>query len=212
MKDLYQYDSQLIRVEAEGGLKLEGFVSAYPAEYGLHEFGREEESIRIDDYQLFEGDIIRIEKLGLRLVIKEFPELTVQELYDILKLRVNVFVVEQQCPYAELDDRDQKAIHIWVDDGTGIQAYLRLMKPGVEADCFAIGRVVTAKRGCGLGRLILTEGIAYAEDEYDASRIYLEAQTYARGFYEKLGFRQVSEEFTVDGIPHIGMIRESVKE
>ena len=72
MKDLYQYDSQLIRVEAEGGLKLEGFVSAYPAEYGLHEFGREEESIRIDDYQLFEGDIIRIEKLGLRLVLKEF--------------------------------------------------------------------------------------------------------------------------------------------
>jgi ElaA protein len=85
------------------------------------------------------------------------------------------------------------------------------MKPGVEADCFAIGRVVTAKRGCGLGRLILTEDIAYAEDEYDASRVYLEAQTYARGFYEKLGFRQVSEEFTVDGIPHIGMIRESAE-
>ena len=208
MSGLGQYDNQLVRVTAVGDLTLEGFAEFFFPDYGLHEFGVEEESISIEGYQLFESNIIGIEKLGFKRVIKQFPELKPQELYDILKLRVDVFVVEQQCAYAELDDRDQQATHIWLEDPEGIQAYLRVMKPGVEADCFSIGRVVTARRGSGLGRLILTEGINYVKDEFDASRVYLEAQTYARGFYEKLGFRQVSEEFVIDGIPHIRMIMD----
>ena len=144
----------------------------------------------------------------MELRVKRFGELTLDELYRLLQLRVAVFVVEQNCPYMELDDRDQAAIHVWLEDQEGIQAYLRVMKPGVESDCFSIGRVVTARRGSGLGRLIMDEGVRYLKDEFDASCVYLEAQTYARGFYEKLGFRQVSEEFVLDGIPHIRMIKD----
>ena len=146
---------------------------------------------------------------GREVVVKHFDELTRTELYDILRARSAVFVVEQQCPYAELDDRDQEAIHLWLEDKDGLAAYLRVLKPGVEADCFAIGRVVSARRGRGLARLLLQEGIRYIEEEFDGDRIYLEAQTYARGMYEKVGFRQVSEEFMMDGIPHVRMIRES---
>ena len=207
--ELHQYDSQLIRLRTADGLELEGFGETYPPAYGFHEFGREEESVKLCGYQLFESDIASVEALGVKRVIKQFCELTPDELYALLKLRVDVFVVEQQCPYAELDDRDQEAIHLWLEDKDGLAAYLRVLKPGIEADCFAIGRVVSARRGRGLARMLLQEGIRYIEEEFDGDRIYLEAQTYARELYEKVGFRQVSEEFMMDGIPHVRMIRES---
>ena len=208
MKRLTQYDHRLVRAVTADGMTLEGFAEHCSASYCMHEYGIDEECLQFDDYLVRGSEIVTIEDLGLRRVIKEFGELTPHELYAILKLRVDVFVVEQQCPYRELDGLDQRAEHIWLEDDGGIQAYLRVLRPGVEADCFAIGRVVTARRGSGLGRLILAEGIAYIENEFDASRIYLEAQTYAKGFYEKMGFRQVSDEFVIDGIPHIKMIRE----
>ena len=204
-----KYEDQLIRLRTKDGLDLQGFAAAFCSSYGLSEFGREKESIKLEGYQIFEGEIDTIEMLGIKRVIKQFCELTPYELYAAMKLRVDAFVVEQQCPYEELDNRDQEAIHLWLEEADGIQAYLRVLKPGVEADCFAIGRVVSAKRGRGLARMILEEGISYIEDEFDARRIYLEAQTYARGLYEKAGFRQISEEFLLDGIPHIRMIRES---
>ena len=81
------------------------------------------------------------------------------------------------------------------------------MDRGVESDYVSIGRVVTGKRGCGLGKRIITEGIRVAEECFGADRIYVEAQTYVRGFYERFGFKQTSEEFHIDGIPHIKMIR-----
>ena len=91
--------------------------------------------------------------------IKRFYELTVEELYDILKLRVNVFVVEQNCPYRELDDLDQKAVHVWLEDEDGIVAYLRVMDKGVESEYVSIGRVVTSNRNMGYGSLVLRKGI-----------------------------------------------------
>ena len=209
MHDLSRFDRQLVRLVTEDGLKLKGFADYYSADYGRDEFGVEEESLRLHDYQNFEKDILQIEPLGLWYRFEYFQRLRPEELYAILKARVDVFVVEQNCPYAELDDRDQDAIHIWLEDKDGIAAYLRLLRPGVEHEYAALGRVLTLRRGRGLGRLLLSLGIDAAESEYGAEHIYLEAQTYAKGFYEKAGFRQVSGEFMVDGIPHIGMVRDS---
>ncbi len=142
----------------------------------------------------------------MKLFIKKFDELSLNELYDILKLRIDVFVVEQKCPYPEADDRDQKALHIFLKDGNTIQAYLRVLDRGVESEYVSIGRVVTATRNKGLGIRILNEGIRAAQEVYRADKIYLEAQTYAIPFYEKAGFRVISEKFVMDGIPHVKML------
>jgi ElaA protein len=144
----------------------------------------------------------------MELSAKRFDELTNSELYDILKLRVNTFVVEQNCPYPELDDKDQDALHVFLRDEEGIQAYLRIMGRGVSSEYVSIGRVVAVKRRCGFGSRVLEEGIRLAKERFGAEKIYLEAQTYARTLYEKHGFRQISEEFLEDGIPHIKMIAE----
>ena len=144
----------------------------------------------------------------MELSAKRFDELTNSELYDILKLRVNTFVVEQNCPYPELDDKDQDALHVFLRDQEGIQAYLRIMGRGVSSEYVSIGRVVAVKRRCGFGSRVLEEGIRLAKERFGAEKIYLEAQTYARTLYEKHGLRQISEEFLEDGIPHIKMIAE----
>lgn len=141
----------------------------------------------------------------MQLHIKRFNELTINELYAILKLRVDVFVVEQACTYPELDDRDQEAIHVYFKDGDEILAYLRIMDRGIESDFVSIGRVISAKRRKGLGSKLMEEGIKAAREIFDAHTIYLEAQTYAKSFYEKQGFKQVSDEFMLDDIPHIKM-------
>ena len=145
----------------------------------------------------------------MQLYRKRFQELTTEELYGILKLRVDVFVVEQNCPYRELDDRDQNAVHVWLQDEDGILAYLRVMDRGIENESVSIGRVVAAKRRCGLGSRILAEGIRAAKEVFLAESIYLEAQVYAKGLYEKQGFRQISEEFLLDGIPHVRMLLDT---
>ena len=144
----------------------------------------------------------------MELYVKRFDELSVDELYRILELRVSVFVVEQNCPYMELDGLDRGAVHVWFEDEDGIAAYLRVLDRGVESEHAALGRVVTGKRGRGLGSAILREGIRVAEERFGADTLYLEAQTYARGLYEKHGFRQISDVFLEDGIPHIKMLAE----
>ncbi len=142
----------------------------------------------------------------MRLCVKRFHELTLDELYRLLRLRVAVFVVEQGCPYMELDDRDQEAVHIWLEDAEGIQAYLRVMDRGVESEHVSIGRVISVKRRGGVGSSLLEEGIRVARGVFNAESVYLEAQAYARSFYERQGFRQISEEYVDDGIPHIKML------
>lgn len=141
----------------------------------------------------------------MKLNIKYFNELTKKELYAILKLRVDVFVVEQACPYPELDNLDQDAVHVFYKDGDEILAYLRIMDRGVESDYVSIGRVISSKRLEGLGTSLMKEGIKAAREIFDAEKIYLEAQTYVRKFYENLGFKKVSDEFFMDDIPHIKM-------
>ena len=205
---LARYEDQLVRITDDSGQVFQGFAEAFPSGYGLHAFGREEESVKIGAYQVFAGDIVRLEPLGWKRAIKRFSELTNEELYAIIKLRVDVFVVEQQCPYHELDDRDQDALHLWLSNSEGMQAYLRVLRPGVESEYAAIGRVVTRLRRQGVGSMLLKEGIRAAENYFGAETLYLEAQLYARGLYEKLGFRQASDVFMMDGIPHIRMLRE----
>jgi len=139
--------------------------------------------------------------------VKKFQDLTPDELYNIVKLRVDVFVVEQNCPYHEFDDLDQEATHVWIEDEFGIASYLRVLDRGVESEYVALGRVISKRRGEGLGARIMEEGIRVAEEQYHADKIYLEAQTYAEGFYAKFGFRRVSGEFMLDGIPHYKMVR-----
>lgn len=142
----------------------------------------------------------------MELYVKRYEELSLDELYKILKLRVNVFVVEQRCPYPELDDCDQNALHIWLEDEAGIEAYVRVLDRGVKSPTVSLGRVIAVKRRMGLGTRIVQAGIKAAESVFNANAVYIEAQTYARGLYEKQGFRQISEEFLEDGIPHIRML------
>ncbi len=146
----------------------------------------------------------------MELHVKRFQEFTPDELYGVMKLRVDVFVCEQKCLAPELDDRDQDAVHVWFSDEDGAQAYLRVLAPGVEHKTYpAIGRVLTSKknRGTGLGGKLLAEGIRVTKEIYGDVPIYLEAQVYASGYYEKQGFRIVSDEFILDGIPHYKMVR-----
>ena len=142
----------------------------------------------------------------MELRVKRFNELNTEELYRILKLRVSVFVVEQNCPYPELDNRDQEALHVWFEDKGGILAYLRILDRGVVSEFVTIGRVIAVKRRCGLGSRILSEGIRIASEAYVAEKVYAEAQVYAKGMYEKLGFRQFSDVVLEDGIPHVKML------
>lgn len=140
--------------------------------------------------------------------VKHWDELTRDELYDLLAVRTAVFVVEQRCPYQEADGLDRRAWHVFARDGEEtIQACLRILEP--ENGTAQIGRVLTVNRGTGLGRALMERGIRAAWEKTGARRIRLEAQSYAQGFYEKLGFRRTeAPEFLDDGIPHMEMVLE----
>ena len=142
----------------------------------------------------------------MELHVKRFSELTLDELYELLKLRVSVFVVEQNCPYPELDDRDQKALHLWYEEDGQMVGYLRIMDKGAASEWVSIGRVIAVKRGQGIATRLVTEAIRTAKEQFGAEQIYLEAQVYAKGLYEKLGFREISGVFLEDGIPHVKML------
>ena len=137
--------------------------------------------------------------------IKRFEELTVWELRDIYRLRIAVFIVEQNCPFQDIDDVDDRSYHIMIRDGGELVAYARVVPKGVKFDEVSIGRVISMRRRQGLGTTLMSEGIRVAKEMFDAKRIVVEAQTYARQFYETSGFSQCSEEFLEDGIPHIMM-------
>lgn len=144
----------------------------------------------------------------METVVKKFDELTVEELYEILKLRAEVFVVEQDCVYQDIDDKDKGAWHVFLRDDDGIEAYLRVLDKGVAFEEVSIGRVVTKKRKQGFGKTVMEVGMKVAVDMFGADRIKIVAQSYAEGFYAKMGFVTVSEEFMYDGIPHIYMVWE----
>lgn len=141
----------------------------------------------------------------MNFTIKRYDELTLDELYDIIKLRVDVFVVEQNCPYYELDGKDKMAYHVFCREKEKMIAYLRVLDRGISFETVSLGRVISLKRRCGLGTELLKTGIEVAKEKYNADKITIEAQTYAKKFYEGVGFVKISDEFMEDGIPHILM-------
>ena len=145
----------------------------------------------------------------MELRIKHFNELTVDELYEILKTRQEIFIIEQDCPYTDIDDLDKDAMHVFtVEENGRVSSCLRVFMRDEEQKVAQIGRVVTLEHGKGLGGLILHEGVKLASEHFKARRIYLEAQEYAIGYYAKEGFEVVSDVFLEDGIPHVKMERE----
>jgi predicted GNAT family N-acyltransferase len=134
-----------------------------------------------------------------------FAELTPFELYDLCRLRVDVFVVEQECPYPELDGRDTEAttVHLWFEEDGAVLATIRVLDDGGTR---ALGRVATAAtaRGRGLAARLMVEGIALCA----GFPITLGAQAYLEGWYERFGFRRSGEGYVEDGIPHVPMRRD----
>lgn len=141
----------------------------------------------------------------MELKIKHYKELTLDELHDIYRYRVAVFVVEQNCPYQEVDGNDKVSWHMWLEDKGEMIAYLRVLPAGTTFDDVSIGRMICTRRRQGWATLLLQEGIKLAVEKFQADKITIEAQVYARSLYEKVGFVQASEEFLEDGIPHIIM-------
>ncbi len=141
----------------------------------------------------------------LEITVKPFTALTLDELYALLRLRAEVFVVEQNCPYQDLDNRDQLAIHVMLWEKKELLATLRVLPAGIAYPEVSIGRVVSRTHGQGHGRAVFTAGLKTAWYRLGADRIRISAQCQARGFYEKFGFTPVTETYLEDGIPHVGM-------
>ena len=143
----------------------------------------------------------------MELIIKKFDELSADELYEILRARSAVFVVEQNCVYQDLDGKDKSAYHLWYRDDGGIAAYIRVLPQGISFKECSIGRVISLRRRQGIASSLMAEGIRLAREKFGAESIRIEAQSYAQAFYEFCGFRRVSkDEFDVDGIPHVEMV------
>lgn len=140
-----------------------------------------------------------------------FSAFTIETLYAVLRLRAEVFVVEQTCPYQDLDGKDARAWHLLgrAPESGALWAYARVFAPGVYAAEMAIGRVITAPaaRGQGLGRPLMREAIRRGFETFGAGPCRVEAQAHLKGYYGSLGFAQVGEIYDEDGIPHMSMIR-----
>jgi ElaA protein len=144
-------------------------------------------------------------------IIKAFQELTVDELYALLKLRSEVFVVEQNCVFLDQDDKDQHCHHLLLYSQDRLVGYSRLVPAGLSYEEMAIGRVVTAPsvRGHGFGRTLMELSIQYCHEIFGPGTIRIGAQTYALGFYSSLGFVAEGDVYDEDGIEHIEMVRKS---
>lgn len=136
-----------------------------------------------------------------------FDEFSAKKLYEILKLRVDVFIVEQNCPYPELDGLDQESIHMDYTENGRVLAYARLVPAGVKYDLPSIGRVIVHPdaRSRGLAKELLTRSIDYIFSEWEPEEIQLQGQVYLQKFYESFGFVPISEAYDEDGIPHVDM-------
>jgi ElaA protein len=146
------------------------------------------------------------------IVIKYFHQLTTQELYNILQLRSEVFVVEQNCIYQDIDEKDQKAIHIFSTENNKTIAYSRIFNEGEYFENPSIGRVVVKKekRGTELGKKIMIEGAKYIKQNFTNKNIEISAQKYLKEFYTNLGYKFTGNEYLEDGIPHIRMIKQQL--
>jgi ElaA protein len=141
---------------------------------------------------------------------KPFDALTPHELYAIIRLRNEVFVVEQNCVFQDADDKDQRCFHLMGYIDSKLAAYARLVPSGVSYDYISIGRVITSPlyRDVGLGKALMQQAIEYCNRLFDRQTIKIGAQFHLKKFYEGFGFKQTSEPYDEDGIPHIEMLKE----
>jgi ElaA protein len=146
----------------------------------------------------------------MKFEFKQFGELSLDELYEILKLRSEIFVVEQNCVYNDTDGLDKEAVHQFLYKNDEIVAYSRLLKPGTRFSDFSIGRFVVkeSERGTGLGIKMMEEAKDFILREWRATKIKISAQKYLQKFYEGLDFKVVTEDYLEDEIPHVGMMFE----
>ncbi len=149
-------------------------------------------------------------RLIMDIVVKEFEALSIQELYSTLRLRSEVFVVEQDCVYQDIDQKDQKALHVLGMKNNEVVAYTRIFKPGDYFKEASIGRVVVkeSERKYGYGYEIMNASIQAVLDNFKETTIKISAQKYLKKFYNSLGFIEIGQEYLEDGIPHIGMLKK----
>lgn len=145
----------------------------------------------------------------MKFRFKHFDELTTLELYKILQLRSEVFVVEQNCIYQDIDDKDTMGYHLTCFENEELLAYARMLKPGISyADYSSIGRVCTKQthRQLGSGKELMRQAIQHCHELYPDTKIKISAQSYLLKFYTELGFKAIGEEYLEDDIPHRAMI------
>jgi len=142
--------------------------------------------------------------------VKKYKDISTSELYAILMLRSEVFIVEQNCVYQDLDGKDKNALHIIGNKNNTIVAYARIFNRGDHLENASIGRVVVrgTERKYGYGTDIMRASIDAVVEYFNETTIYLSAQTYLKKFYNSLGFQETGEEYLEDGIPHIKMVKE----
>jgi ElaA protein len=142
--------------------------------------------------------------------IKSFDELDIHELYNLISLRISVFVLEQQCLYQELDDKDKVCFHlIGKDENNQFIAYARILPPGLSYSNVSIGRVLTdmSVRSTGIGHQLIEESLRFIHYQFENVAIQISAQKHLEKFYNRHGFERISDEYLEDGIPHIEMLR-----
>lgn len=140
--------------------------------------------------------------------IKKFSDLTIDQLYEIFKIRAEIFVVEQNCAYQDVDSRDKGAYHLFLENNNEIIAYLRILPKGISYEEVSIGRVLTKEsyRKRGLSRDLMDKAIAFVIDTLGEKEIRISAQVYLQEFYKSFGFKTVSDIYLEDGIEHIEML------
>jgi ElaA protein len=145
----------------------------------------------------------------ISIQVKNYSDLKKNELYDLLHLRSEVFVVEQDCVYQDIDYKDQKALHVLGFKGNKLVAYTRIFKPGDYFEASSIGRVVVAKneRQYKYGYDIMKASIDAIKEYFNQTLIKISAQCYLEHFYINLGFKPIGQSYLEDDIPHIAMIR-----
>ncbi len=144
----------------------------------------------------------------MNYVIKSYDELNSDELYEILRVRNEVFVVEQQCIYQDCDNKDKMSHHLFLTEDNKIIAYLRILEKGISYDEVSIGRVLVTEnhRGKGLAKNIMIEAINFIKNHMNTTEIRISAQAYLLKFYTSIGFKSASDEYLEDDIPHVEMI------
>ena len=146
----------------------------------------------------------------MKYIIKTFNDLTPKEIHQLYKARIDVFVVEQNCPYPDLENYDQKAIHIWAENDGEVLAYCRIFDKGIKYPETSIGRVLTTENGRGknLGKQLIQYAVETIENRFKTPEIRISAQDYLLRFYSYFGFLETEKKYLEDNIPHTEMVRK----